>query len=83
MDNGDTDTATDGLGFDPSLLKDFGFFKKIGDGSGSAADGPWRLICIARMFMASRTTGGGTRTLSVMAAPAPRGGRQASCIDVW
>ena len=65
VDNGDTDTATDGLGFDPSLLKDFGFFKKIGDGGGSAADSPWRLICIARLFMASRTTGSGTRTLSV------------------
>ena len=40
--NGDTDTATDELGFDPFLLKDSGFFRKIGDGGGSAAGGPWR-----------------------------------------
>ena len=38
-DTGATGTApTDG--FDPTLLKDSGFFKQFGGGGGTAADGP-------------------------------------------
>ena len=56
-DTGATGTApTDG--FDPTLLKDFGFFKQIGGGGDTAIDGPLAAQLHYCLLMVSRTTGG-------------------------